>query len=188
VIIALPIIGIAGLTIALLSDQLGQYVTLWVRLVETQTIRGAPENRVEIWQATLEEIPNHLWLGHGPYYNLLGGIKQGGRAWPHSAYLMYLWTTGIVGLVIFLWILFSVIIRSYPGHKLRLGTIPFARGALVVLHIQVIQFALAQLRDEHQRGNVYVYIMWILFGLAVAAKRIWREEEPEPEGPPPSES
>jgi hypothetical protein len=53
--------------------------------------------------------------------------------------------------------------------------------------VQVVQFAMAQLRDEHQRGNVYIYIMWILFGLAVASQRIWREEEPERGSLPPKE-
>ena len=100
-----------------------------------------------------------------------------GRAWPHSAYLMYLWTTGVVGLSIFMWILIKTIWRSFPGRKLKIGEIPFAHGALVASHVMVVQFALAQIRDEHQRGNVYVYIMWLIFGLAVASQRIWEEGE-----------
>jgi len=33
----------------------------------------------------------------------------------------------------------------------------------------------AQVRDEHQRGNVYLYVMWILFGLAAVSGRLVRE-------------
>ena len=37
-------------------------------------------------------------------------------------------------------------------------------------------FALAQMRDEHQRRNVHVHWMWILFALALVSTRVVRSE------------
>lgn len=179
VVIALPLLLAGGLAIEATTQRYGRVITLFRRLLTTQIERGVPDTRVEVWANVLREIPQHLWIGHGPFYDLIGGRTALGRQWPHSAYLMYLWTTGVLGLLVFLWILGKTLIKSYPGGKLHLGRIPFARGAMAVAHIQVLQFALAQIRDEHQRGNVYPFLMWILIGLAAASSRIWREDEAE---------
>lgn len=186
VMVALPILLFAGVVLENVVTRYGRVITLFWRLATTQLERGVPENRVEVWAAVLREIPNHLWIGHGPYYDLLGGGTAMGRWWPHNAYLMYLWTTGVIGLAIFLWIIGKALWRSRPGSGLHLGQVPFSHGALVVAHIQILQFALAQIRDEHQRGNVYVYLMWLYFGLAVAAERIWKfgRQEPHEAAPP----
>ncbi len=173
VVVGLPVVFIAAFLIDVATAEYGKVLTLWVRLVTTQFKSGIPDTRVEVWREILKEIPNHIWIGHGPFFNLLGGKHALGRQWPHSAFLMYLWTTGIVGLTVFMWILLKSIVRSFPGPKLHLGEVPFSRGALAVTHVLILQFALAQIRDEHQRGNVYVFMMWAFFGLAVAARRIW---------------
>jgi hypothetical protein len=189
VVVALPILLAAGVALEAATAKYGRVITLFQRLLTTQVERGVPDTRIEVWANVLREIPQHLWIGHGPYYDLLGGRSALGRQWPHSAYLMYLWTTGILGLLVFLWILGKTLVKSYPGGKLRLGRVSFAHGAMAVAHVQVLQFALAQVRDEHQRGNVYPFLMWALIGLAVAARRIWKEEDsgirpPRGEAPP----
>lgn len=188
VMVALPILLLVGVMLEAVVTRYGRVITLFWRLATTQLERGVPENRVEVWSAVLREIPNHLWIGHGPFYDLQGGGTAMGRWWPHNAYLMYLWTTGVIGLAVFLWILFKVFWKSRPGSRLRLGEVPFARGALVVAHVQILQFMLAQIRDEHQRGNVYVYLMWIYFGLAVAAERIWKNERRKPPDAAPAQT
>ena len=40
-------------------------------------------------------------------------------------------------------------------------------------------FAVAQMRSDHQRGNVYLYVMWILFALAVISYRLAKESNTE---------
>ncbi|MBM3286004.1 MAG: hypothetical protein FJY88_01425 [Candidatus Eisenbacteria bacterium] len=177
VVIALPLLLAGGVLVEIVTARYGRIITLFWRLATTQLERGVPETRVHVWRRVLEEIPQHVWIGHGPFYDLAGGFGHFGRQWPHSAYLMYLWTTGVLGLAVFLWILGKTIAKSYPGGKLDLKKISFAHGAMVVAHVQVIQFAMAQIRDEHQRGNVYPYLMWALFALAVAARRIKEEQE-----------
>jgi hypothetical protein len=177
VVIGLPMILMLALVIDLVTAKYGHYVTLWLRLIGTRLERGVPANRIVVWTNVLREVPSSLWLGHGPFYDIRGGPSVGGRGWPHNAYLWYLWTTGVVGLSVFIWILLKSIIKSFPGGNLNLAKIPFSRGVLVVAHVQILQFAFAQLRDEHQRGNVYPFLMWTFFGLAAAASRIWRESE-----------
>ena len=176
VIVALPLVLAAAILIEIVSARYGRVITLFWRLATTQFERGVPETRVQVWSGVMKEIPQHIWIGHGPFYDLRGGIGVLGRQWPHSAYLMYLWTTGILGLAVFLWILAKTLVKSYPGSKLKLGRVSFAHGAMAVAHVQVLQFALAQIRDEHQRGNVYPFLMWGLIGFAVAARRIVDEQ------------
>ena len=50
----------------------------------------------------------------------------------------------------------------------------------MVNFIQLLMFAGAQLRDDHQRGNVYIYIMWILFALATISTRLDEEQRRAP--------
>lgn len=176
VVVALPLVLAAAVLIEIVTARYGRVITLFWRLATTQLERGIPETRVQVWSGVMKEIPQHIWIGHGPFYDLRGGIGQLGRQWPHSAYLMYLWTTGIVGTAVFLWILVKTLVKSFPGSKLHLGRVSFAHGAMAVAHVQVLQFALAQIRDEHQRGNVYPFLMWALIGFAVAARRIVDEQ------------
>jgi hypothetical protein len=176
VVIGLPLVLAAALLVEIVTARYGRVIALFWRLATTQLERGIPDTRVQVWSSVMKEIPEHIWIGHGPFYDLRGGLGQLGRQWPHSAYLMYLWTTGIIGLTIFLWILAKTLLKSYPGGKLKLGEVSFAHGAMAVAHVQVLQFALAQIRDEHQRGNVYPYLMWALIGFAVASRRIVDEQ------------
>jgi hypothetical protein len=176
VVVILPLVLAAGVLMEIVTARYGRVITLFWRLATTQFERGIPETRVQVWSGVMKEIPEHIWIGHGPFYDLRGGIGVLGRQWPHSAYLMYLWTTGILGLAVFLWILGKTLWKSYPGSRLNLGRVSFAHGAMAVAHVQVLQFALAQIRDEHQRGNVYPFLMWALIGFAVAARRIVDEQ------------
>jgi hypothetical protein len=51
-----------------------------------------------------------------------------------------------------------------------------SRITLLLAHIQIIQFTLAQVRSDHQRGNVYLYFMWILFAIATISYRLFQEQ------------
>lgn len=183
VVIALPFIAAVGLVTELMNPRYLRMVTLIQRLETTKFEHGiVPDTRVMVWQKVLAEIPQHIWIGHGPFYNLLGAGGERERFWPHNAYLWYLWTTGVLGLVIFLWIMGKAIYKSFPGTKLKIREIPFAHGALVILHIQILQFAVSQLRDDHQRGNMNPFLLWGIIGLSISARRILIEMKTKPEG------
>lgn len=155
------------------ADSKGRF-RLFIRLAGTHLERGVPDTRVGVWSDVLRRVPEHLWIGHGPYYTNEGSTF-GKWIWPHSSYLFYLYTTGVFGLLIWLWILAKVFWMSFPGWKLDFRNASLAAAARGVVHIQLIIFALAQLRSDHQRGNVYLYVMWILFALAVISARLYQQ-------------
>lgn len=172
-VVLVPILAAVSVLLELFTGKWLEQVELVGRITNTQFQRGIPDTRIEAWSAILRRIPDHLWIGHGPFYDLRGGF-QFGVYWPHSAYLFYLYTTGVAGLLIFMAIVILTIGKTYPGSRVDFTRAPAAVSAGALLHIQVVMFAIAQVRDEHQRGNVYVYVMWILFGLAMASRAILR--------------
>ncbi len=178
VVIALPFLAAVGAITEATNSRYLRAMALMRRLEGTQFEYGiVPDDRVIAWKSVLSEVPQHIWIGHGPYYNLLTAGGTLARFWPHSAYLWYLWTTGILGFSVFVWIMVKAIYKSRPGSKLKLAEIPFAHGAMIVTHIQILQFALSQVRDEHQRGNVNPFFMWALIGLSVSAVRLVKERK-----------
>jgi len=176
-ILLAPILLAAGGAIEKINKRYLETIALFQRFQGTQFEAILPDTRAMVWRHVMREIPQHLWIGHGPYYNLIGPGGGLERYWPHSAYLFYLWTTGVFGCAVFVWILAKTLYKSYPGGKLEIRDVPFAQGALLVGHVQVLQFAVAQILDEHQRGDVYPYLMWIVIGLAAASYRIRSEQK-----------
>jgi len=174
-IVALPLgfAVVAGMGIA--SEKVLSRVRLITRLAQTQLVRGIPANRVIAWRIIVNRLPEHLFLGHGPYIDLRRGIT-GELYWPHNAYLFYLYTTGVTGLLSYLWILGKIIWLSFPRGGVSIKRDSLARVTQAIFHLQVVLFALGQIRDEHQRGNVYIYYMWILFAFAVIGQRMARQE------------
>lgn len=159
----------------LLGDRVFYRIGLLDRLMKTRFYRAIPETRVQVWDAVISHIPEHPWIGHGPFIDLRRGAT-GGMYWPHNAYLFYLYTTGVLGLLSWLWILVKMIWLSFPRGLVDFKRDSLARVTMAVFHIQILMFAMSQVRDEHQRGNVYYYYMWILFALATVGWRIARAE------------
>lgn len=173
-----PVIAALIATAGLFSDQVLYRIRVVARLAQTQLSRGIPENRLAVWSNVVSRIPEHPWIGHGPFIDLRRGVSRE-MFWPHNAYLFYLFTSGVLGLLSWLWILGKMLWTSAPR-----GTVDFARDRLAravqaAFFIQIVMFAFSQLRDEHQRGNVYYYYMWILFALATVASRLVRAQRVE---------
>jgi O-antigen ligase len=155
-------------------------VRLFMRLGETTFTRGiVPENRLGVWTYILNRIPEHPWLGHGPFINFHRGTT-GEIFWPHNAYLFYLYTIGGIGLAIFLWMLLKSIWITAPRGWVDFKRGPLPRAAQALFHMCLIMFALAQLRDEHQRGNMYIYYMWLLFAFGMITTRMVRASRRKP--------
>jgi len=150
-------------------------ITLLSRLASTYVERGIPDTRRAAWQYAWDRIMERPILGHGPYYPLAPiapGLKP---VWPHNTYLFYFFSIGIVGLPTFLYLVWRVLKRTWDRGGFRIGEASFARGVKAVFHVGVVQFLIGQLRTDHQRGDVYIYFMWILFALGVLASEIARE-------------
>jgi O-antigen ligase len=152
-------------------------VTLLARLSGTYFERGIPDTRVGVWRQVWDLVMEKPILGHGPYYSLRVGALGRHVYWPHSAYLYYWFTTGVVGLVVFLVLIARVLKRTWAGRGLTVGGVSLSRGLTAVFHIAVLQFILGQLRSDHQRGDVFVFLMWIIFAFGVMARQLWEEEK-----------
>lgn len=175
---AMILTGGAGgvLALGVTFGGLMQRFTIFTRLSQTQLERGVPENRVHVWNLMVNKVADHLWIGHGPFVDLRPGFS-GAIRWPHNAFLFYLYSTGVVGLLSYLWILGRTIWMSRPRGAVDFARGPFCRAAQALFHIQVIMFAASQMRTDHQRGNVYIYFMWLLFALALVATRLVKERK-----------
>ncbi|MFH1143164.1 MAG: O-antigen ligase family protein [Candidatus Eisenbacteria bacterium] len=158
-------------------------VTLLARVAGSYLERGLPDTRRSSWNYVWGRIQQHVILGNGPYYSLESS-RFGIRVWwPHNGFLFYLSTIGIVGLSTYLFLLWKVVQRTWAGHGLAINRISLARGLTAVWHIAIVQFILGQLRTDHQRGDIYVIVMWALFGLGVLSRSIWEDEKRSPVRP-----
>jgi hypothetical protein len=150
-------------------------LTLLQRMASTYVERGIPDTRRVAWRYVWDRIMEKPILGHGPDYPL-GLFAPGQKAiWPHNAFLFYFFSIGLVGLPAYLYLVWRVLKRTWDRGGFRIGEAPFSRGMMAVCHIGIVQFLIGQLRTDHQRGDVFIYFMWILFALGVLAGEVWRE-------------
>jgi O-antigen ligase len=161
-------VGIPVLAMVLLiGEQLtrGRFeeVSLFLRLSTTRLETFMPDNRADIWEYYIDRILESPFLGHGPYLD-----ETAIGFWPHNAYLFYAYTTGLAGLGIFLWIVVKVVKRTHPPEGTSWVRHSFVRGSLLLVHVMFIQFAVGQMRTDHQRGNVAIFFFYGLLGLASA--------------------
>jgi hypothetical protein len=146
------------------------------RLTGTQFKGVEPDTRVGVWGPIIQRSFEHIFIGHGPWYDTGRGLVR--VFWPHNGYLFYLYTLGLFGLSVFLVIVFKLyrITRRYT-HPAAVGT--FVGVALSTLGVQLVQLLVAQMRTDHQRSTdtIYMYIVWLLFGLIAAAGNILTKSE-----------
>lgn len=169
--IALLVIG-ATTTIVVADTVLSEHtiaVSVLQRFGDTRFEGFVPENRTMTWAPALEHALEKPFFGHGPYYDTGVGLTK--RMWPHNGYLFYFVTLGLFGLMAFLWIVARVIKVSKswrtPGiRNTRLGDF------LAMAQIWLFVLLLEQLRTDHQRDDIYPYIVWMCFGVIVSGAAI----------------
>jgi O-antigen ligase len=153
---------IAFLGLMLIGEKtLGRFegnITLLTRVAGTYIERGIPDTRRVAWTYVWDRIMERPILGHGP----------------HNAFLFYFFSIGLVGLPTYLYLVWRVLRRTWDRGGFRIGEAPFSRGMMAVCHVGVVQFLIGQLRTDHQRGDVYIFFMWILFALGILASEVWR--------------
>jgi len=146
------------------------------RLTGTRFEGWTPDSRVGVWGPVFERSLDHIFIGHGPWYDVGSGLTK--VFWPHNGYLFYLYTLGLFGLSTFLVIVYKIarISLRYP-HPLAAGS--FVGIGLSVFGVQLVQLLLAQMRTDHQRSTdtIYMFIVWLLFGLIAAAGNMLRQRE-----------
>src|SRR5262249_6246600 len=141
-----------------------------------------PESRSTTWPEALQRLMVHPIIGWGPYYTAVRGWGEGSWYWywPHDLYLYVANLVGVVGLAIFLWFLGTLWVISRPKGD-RLDDPDYARGFLLVAHVQLFMFLVDEIKIEYLRNPVYISQIWVLFSSIVAAYQISKGESvPEP--------
>ncbi|MFH1755650.1 MAG: O-antigen ligase family protein [Candidatus Latescibacterota bacterium] len=139
------------------------------RFAGTEFKGVVPDTRVGVWGPALEKSMDHILFGHGPPYE--HGQQGTPDFWPHNAYIFYLFTLGLLGVSAFLLIAYRIIKLSLCYKNKYVWRTPLGNLA-AILHIQIIVLLFLQLRTDHQREDIYLYIIWMFFGLVVATSNV----------------
>jgi O-Antigen ligase len=163
-------IGVAGL------DQYMSHHTIAVsvldRFAKTQFVGIVPENRTMTWKPALDRAMESPLIGHGPFYDIGVGLTK--IYWPHNGYLFYFYTIGIFGLSAFLWVIWRVYRESRIWRHPAIRDTPLGQF-LGIAQIWFFVLCFEQLRTDHQRDNIYPFIVWMCFGVIVAGASIARK-------------
>ncbi len=153
--------------------------SLFDRLIGTTIEKGfIPDTRTLVWDKALNRAMEHPIIGHGPGLDFSMLRFQQWRL-PHSVYLFYLNMTGIVGLSVFMFLVYRLIKASSLGIKSSLIYSPFSEAFMKVLHVCLVMFLLDQIKIEYLRNDIYVYFIWFFFGLIASTRNIILKKERE---------
>jgi hypothetical protein len=146
------------------------------RMLQTTFESGiVPENRVASWGGAIKRGLEHPIIGHGPGWDFSKGL--GKELWPHSAYLFYFNITGIFGLLAFLFILW----RLWRASSLTFGSSvlrsAYPDALLMILNVSLVIFVVDQIKIDYPRNDLYMYFIWIVFGLIAATRNLVIQRE-----------
>lgn len=139
------------------------------RMMNTEMHGVVPETRTMTWLPSLKKSLEHPFVGSGPWFEIGKGLSF--QFWPHNAYLFYLQTLGLLGFGAFMWILWRVTKMSLVFWH-RMGLHDDVNDLLALCHIWLVVFAVEQLGIDHQREDIYSFLVWFFFGVIVAAAGI----------------
>lgn len=138
--------------------------------LSASTVSGLiPDNRAEVWPAAWNRIFEHPFIGHGPYYSILGGARL--YWFPHSLYLYVANNVGFIGFAIFAWLLWTMFRITRPTTD-DLRHADSLRSFMIIARVQMVVFLIDEVKIEYLRNEVYAFQVWMMFGLMVAAHRL----------------
>lgn len=140
------------------------------RIQRTEFYGITPDSRRMPWQQAWERSFEHPWIGHGPYYDIGHPVPR--YYAPHSTYLYYFYTVGIIGVVIFAWLMVNLIRMTLRYMSVRTGIATFSTDLLVVLHVQIVVFLIDGIKIDYQRSPIYFLMLWLVFGMCAACYRV----------------
>ncbi len=173
--VRLVMIGGALVGLVFVIDTLvAQYTvsgSLFGRMLTTTFEKGiVPENRVIAWGGAVTRGFEHPFIGHGPGWDFSKGIDVG--LWPHNAYLFYFNITGLFGLTAFVFLLVRLFRASLAAYSSSLVRSPFPEALMKVLHVSLVIFIIDQIKIDYLRNNIYMYFVWLFFGLIAATRNV----------------
>jgi O-antigen ligase len=143
---------------------------MFERLAGSTLVGYVPDTRAIVWAAAWERIFEHPFIGHGPWYAI---ITSGARIYyqPHSVYLYVANNVGFIGLSVFLWLLWTLFRITRPQTD-DLRHPDLAQGYLIIARAQLIVFVADQIKIEYLRSHFYMFQVWLMFALMVAAYQV----------------
>jgi len=145
--------------------------SLFDRVVNTTFEKGlVPDTRTNAWGIAMERGMKHPLFGQGPGWDFAAGINTG--VWPHSLYLFYFNSFGIVGLAAFLFLMYRILRATIPGVKASLMRSPFPQAFLKIMHVVIVVFLLDQIKIEYLRNKIYTFFIWTLFAMVIITHNI----------------
>lgn len=173
-------LAVAGVTIAAGAAFLNFFVShftrsgdILARFQETKFVGLVPDSRVQAWRDGWVRMLEHPLIGHGPYYSQQTGAHF--WLWPHNGYLLLGNYVGVVGLGFFLVLLF-LLLRLSNRCSDDVRDPNYARAFLLIAHVQIIVFMVDQTKIDFLRNPTYMFEVWIMFAMLVAASRLARIE------------
>lgn len=146
---------------------------LLLRLGRTGSADPNVEHRLALWRAALDAVYSHplLGIGYGQFTSYAGYLRLWRAQVAHETYLSVAAELGLLGLLVFLWLLGAVIgdswrVRIAPGKGSRLGRI--CGGFVVATAVQGLFNNVDQFRS-----------LWIAFGV-VSALVVYARETTDP--------
>jgi hypothetical protein len=173
---------------------------LFDRFGRTEIKAGIPDTREVVWPTAWNEIKKEPFIGHGPRLRFF--MEDRGKVYPqhnyipypHSLYLFLLFTVGVPGLILFLWIHFRVFARcwramSHPEGD-AYGTDLARTGVLVITlflidGIKIEQTRLA-LSDYWHFWFGLLGVLWAFAGGVAAGPELTPKSPLHPAGTPPA--
>lgn len=176
-IVRLMMIGSAFVALVFVIDTfVARYTisgSLFGRMMKTTFESGiVPETRALAWGGAITRGFEHPFIGHGPGWEFGKGIEA--ELWPHNAYLYYFNITGFFGLFAFLFLLVRLFRASLTGYRASLVYSPFPEALMKVLNVSLVIFIIDQVKIDYLRNNIYMYAVWIFFGLIAATRNVIR--------------
>lgn len=156
------LLGISSIVVMTYTD----YGRMFDRLGETELEGGVPDTRTKTWAAVLPEIAKRPILGHGPMFQVEGRSPTRSQTrvnlqYPHSLYLYLLYTSGVIGLSVYLFFFASLVRRFSAGLKSASADDPFGRGFVRLGIIIVVVFLIDQVKVEFLRITYTGYWLYI---------------------------
>jgi len=178
---------------AQLDSFLGEYGTLDARGIYLTNVNFSNVERLAHWQAGLDMMRNHPWLGVGfgnydavyDQYRLLYWVNALGHA--HNYYINVFAETGVIGFVAYVILWVAIIATTWHLARRRLPPATPAANLSVhhlisgVLQSRFVAVGLlgswAHLTVHHLVDNLYVANTFLLMGILLGLLHMRRESE-----------
>ena len=172
-VIATVTIGASALLLNYFVSHFTRSGDIMARFQETKFVGLVPDSRVQAWQDGWDRFLEHPLIGHGPYYSAQTGAHF--WLWPHNGYLFLGNYVGAIGLGFFLVLLFLLLrLSNQCSDDMRDPN--YARAFLLIAHVQMVVFMVDQMKIDFLRNPTYMFEVWIMFAMLVAASRLARIE------------